>query len=93
MMVQGNEIVMFVLGLGGMAFVWGNTSRIRRIRYWPILVSGFCVLFAAWTLTILEAFFWPEIFNFLEHICYALSSLLVALWCWKVALRGKMEAK
>ncbi|MBW1821272.1 MAG: hypothetical protein JRI92_05825 [Deltaproteobacteria bacterium] len=49
-----------------------------------ILITGFYVLLAGWVLTILEGLFWNDLLNVLEHICYTASSILIAVWCWKI---------
>jgi hypothetical protein len=82
--IQENEIVMLLLGTGLFFFVWKNRSQLERIQGWKILESGFYILFTAWILTVLEGFFWKNLINYLEHICYALSSIILAAWCYKV---------
>ena len=91
-MLQGNEIVMLLLGLGVLIFTVNNRVQFKRLPAWKILASAFYVLAGAWVLTVIEGFIWKDLFNLLEHICYATSSLLVALWCWHV-FGFKKEAK
>jgi MFS superfamily sulfate permease-like transporter len=88
-MIQDNEALLFVLGVGVLIFVLGNHWRLRRLPASRILLAGFYVLVAGWVLTILEGFFWQELLNTLEHMCYTGSSVLMAIWCWKVF--GKKE--
>ena len=83
-MIQENEIVMLLLGVGVFVFILGNRPQLRWIPSSNLLISGFFSLFVAWVLTVLESFFWNELLNILEHICYAASSILVAIWSWKV---------
>lgn len=82
-MLQENEIVMFLLGIGVFIFTLINQLKLKRLPEWKILISGFYFLIAGWTLTVLEGFFWKGTLNYLEHICYAVSSVLVAIWCWR----------
>ncbi|MFH1488860.1 MAG: hypothetical protein ABII06_08150, partial [Pseudomonadota bacterium] len=82
--IQENEIVMLLLGIGVFIFTLVNRSTLKRIPSWEILIGGFYVLLAGWVLTVLEGFLWKDLFNYLEHICYTGSSLFMALWCWKV---------
>ena len=83
-MVQENEVILFLLGVGVLIFILANRQRLKRLPASRILIAGFYVLLAGWVLTILEGFVWNEFLNFLEHTCYAGSAVLVATWCWKV---------
>ena len=91
-MVQENEIVMLILGLGVLVFVVANRTPLRRFQASGILMVGFYLLLAGWTLTVLEGFFWEGLLNYFEHTCYAIGSVLVALWCWRV-FGGRKEAR
>jgi hypothetical protein len=83
-MVQENEIVMLLLGIGVLIFTLNNLSQLKRIPKWRILIWTFHTVLGGWLLTVLESFFWNELLNLLEHTCYAVSSVLMAVWCWKV---------
>ncbi len=90
-MIQENEILMLILGGGVFIFTLVYQMRIKRIPAWQILIAGFYILLAGWVLTVLESFFWKVPLNYLEHMCYACSSVLMAVWCWKVILVSKKE--
>ena len=83
-MIQENEIITLLLGIGVMIFILANKQKVKRIPAAKILIAGFYVLLAGWVLTILEGLFWREFINVLEHICYTSSSILMAVWCWKI---------
>ena len=83
-MIQENEIITLLLGIGVMIFILANKQKVKRIPAAKILIPGFYVLLAGWVLTILEGLFWRELLNVLEHICYTASSILIAIWCWKI---------
>ena len=83
-MVQENEIVMLLLGLGVLIFMLGNRQRIKSIPASNILTACFYTLVTGWVFTVIEGFIWPGFFNLLEHLCYAGSSVLMAVWCWKI---------
>jgi len=91
-MIQQNEIIMLLLGIGVLIFVLENRQKLKLVPASQILISGFCIILAGWILTVLEDFFWKDFFNFLEHLCYAASSLLMAAWCWKVFGARKKDA-
>ena len=88
-MIQENEIVMLLLGGGVFIFTLTNRLMFNRLPAWKILFAGLYLLFAGWILTVLEGFFWKDFLNYVEHMCYAGSSVLVAVWCCKVFGSGK----
>lgn len=88
-MIQQNELIIFLLGLGVLTFILANRWRISRFPAWRVLVASFCILLLGWLLTILEDILWRDLLNFAEHISYALSSLLIAFWCWRVFYKGE----
>lgn len=92
-MIQENEMVMFIIGAGVFLFTVAYRVQLKRIPEWRILISAFRILVAAWLLTILEGFFWGETLNYLEHFCYACSTVLMVIWCWKIAFNRKLETK
>lgn len=82
--IFGNEIVMLSIGTGVLLFILSNRARLKHLAAYRILIAAFCLMLAGWILTVFEGFFCEWLLNFLEHLCYAVSSLLVMVWCWKV---------
>ena len=91
-MIQGNEIVMLVIGIAVFTFSLVYAEEVKRIPQWTILLLAFYILLVAWTVTIVEGFFWATALNYLEHLCYVCSSLLLVVWCWKVSFGNKVES-
>lgn len=91
-MIQENEIVSLLLGIGCFAFILTNRSKIKQIPESKTLVASFYILIAGNVLTVLEGLLWNDLLNLLEHIAYALSSVLLTVWCWKIFTR-KADAK
>ena len=83
-MIQQNELIMLLLGIGCMIFILVNKQKVKRVPVAKTLIAGFCLLLAGYVLTIFEGLFWKDFLNVLEHICYTASSILVAVWCWKI---------
>ena len=83
-MIQGNEVIMLLIGIGVFIFIIENRQQLQRILFSQILILGFCLTLAGWIFTILEGFFFKDFLNLIEHACYAGSSVSVALWCFKV---------
>lgn len=88
-MIQENEILMLLLGICVFIFIQKNWKRLQNIPESKTLIAGFWVVLVGWLMTVLEGFFLEELLNYIEHICYAGSSLLMVLWCWKVFRGGK----
>ncbi len=96
--IHENEIVMLLIGVGVSVFIQGNQRRLKGLQVSKILVAGFCMMLGGWILTNLEGLFsegtfWNNFLNTLEHICYAIGSILVAVWCWKVFGSGRETGK
>ncbi len=83
-MIQENEVVMALLGIGVLVFIMANRLPLKHLPASEILIVGFYMLLTSWILTVLEGFFWGNPLNFLEHMCYAGSAVLVVAWCWRV---------
>lgn len=83
-MIKENEIMVLILAIGVWVFLTVNRARIKQLRGWRTFLTAFAVLTAGWVLTILEGFFWQEALNLSEHICYSVSSIFLALWCWQI---------
>ena len=92
-MIYENEVIMCILSLGVLTFMLAHHGQLKRVPAYGYLLTGFCVLVAAWLLTILEHFLWTSVLNFLEHFCYAFSSVVVALWCRRVFGRVKEQKR
>jgi hypothetical protein len=90
-MIHENEIVMLFIGGGVLILILKYRSPLKRLPASKILLAGFFTLLAGWVLTVLEEFFWNGFLNYLEHLSYAGSSLLVLLWCWIVFGKGEGE--
>jgi hypothetical protein len=75
---------MFLLSTGCVIFIFVNRQKLKRIPLARTLIAGFSVLLAGYALTILEGLLWNDFLNILEHICYTASSILLAVWCWKI---------
>lgn len=90
-MIQGNEIIMLLIGIGVLIFIIENLQQLRRFIYSEILLLGFYLILVGWILTVLEGFFYKDLLNLVEHACYAGSSVSIAFWCFKVFGRKKED--
>ena len=88
-MIQANELVLLLFGLGGLIFILLNSARLKKLPEMPFLLHGFYSLLAAWVFTVAEGFVWPRTLNVLEHLAYLMSALLVLVWCIRLTYRRR----
>jgi hypothetical protein len=88
-MVQEDEIIMLVLGVGALLFIIINYARLKHYPSINTLITGFCFSLLAWMLTVLEGFLLETALNFAEHFCYLASAVCVALWMYKTLATSK----
>ena len=86
-MIEENEVIRLLLGLGVLVYALSVRSRLMRVPRCSILFGAFTVLLGGWTLTVLEGLIWEASLNALEHLCYAVSAILLLWWCWQVFKR------
>ena len=89
-MIEGNEVVMLLIGFGVLIFLYKNRLNPPDIPAYKILSASFYVLFAGLLMTVLEGFILNTFLNYLEHICYAVSSILIAVWCAYLSMRKEV---
>lgn len=87
-MIQENELITLLISIGAVIFISINYSKLKPLPALEILLLGLSILLIGWVLTIIEGFFLNEFFNLLEHICYMISSVLIAVWFW-IAFKNK----
>ncbi len=90
-MLKENEVIMLLLGLGVLALILLNIHHVRKIRYWKTICISYCLILSGWIFTVLEGIFWESFLNYLEHLCYLASAILMSIWCIKATVRIKME--
>jgi len=91
-MVQSNEIVMFIMGIGVLIFIMKNSEELVYIPHHKLLLRSFYVLLGAWFFTNIEALIATQICNIAEHVCYVCSSILLTLWLFRMGFK-KEEAE
>jgi hypothetical protein len=88
-MVETSEVITLILGVISLLFVCLNIQQIGKVPFFSLFFLSYIIMIMSWTATVLEGFIWSVFFNFLEHTEHLLSSVLLASWCWKIALRNK----
>ena len=81
-MLHENEVVMLALGIGVCFLILSYRRHLKRIPRWSSFLTAYLLLMVAFVMTIAEGFLWSGVLNIIEHVCYAVSAILMAFWCW-----------
>jgi len=91
-MIQPSEIIVFLVVLLCTGIVCRFWEKLQRIPFATILFTAFFLLLAGLIMTILEGFIFKDTLNIIEHLCYAISSVSLVFWTWKVfAAKGASQ--
>lgn len=90
-MLAQNEVVTLFLSLGVLLFIQANLRRLPEIPSYNWMIAGYLAYVLAMIFTIAEGYLWEPGFNFLEHLSYTVSAILLVIWIWRLA-RPKREA-
>ncbi len=82
--IEKSEFLLLLLSMGILIFLAGNASKFRQIQHSKTLIISFLIFFVGWVVTVLEGFFWESILNPIEHICYIVGAVFLAIWCRKI---------
>lgn len=83
-MIHENEIIMLLLGASIFLFIMRNHVWFSQIKAWKVIRTAYTILLLGWLFTVLEEYIFNNIFNWAEHICYALSSIILVMWFLRV---------
>lgn len=79
-----HEFLVMLVGLIIGAFFHTNHQQVKNIPNWVMFSFAYHALLAGLVLSVLEEYFLPVILNLAEHISYAASSLLLAVWIMRM---------
>jgi hypothetical protein len=88
-MFEEVELIMLILGIGVLVLAFIFKTEIKRLFAWKNLMVSYYFLLAGWFFTVAEAFLWPFYLNLAEHICYAASAVILAVWCFRFSFSHK----
>ena len=91
-MIQSNELIALIVGLGGLWFLLAYRGELRRLPSPRLLWYAFYFNIATWVCTVGEGLLWEETLNLLEHATSTVTAALLAYWCWKVTGTEKRPA-
>ncbi len=85
-----SEIIVLIIGIITLLFIKNNYQNIKKLPSFRYFLISFYLVLTGWFLSILEGFFLHRTLNMLEHTFYALSSISLAIWCYRVFVRGRV---
>lgn len=86
-----HEFLVLLVGVIIWIFIQSAKGKLKDLPDWALFTAAFNVFLASMVLTILEDYFWEHVFNLIEHVGYAVSTILLALWSWRVFMLEKRE--
>lgn len=82
--IEQSGVLLLLLGASVLLLIAAHRSRLKRLQAWQVLLAAYFVLLAGWVLEALEGVFGGAALALFEHTCYATSSVLLAVWCWRI---------
>jgi len=89
-MIQDNELVNLFSGLAAILVLVFIAKKVEPGKLY-FFFAAFSAMLCAYITTILEGFFWPDIFNLIEHASLAAAGILFALGCWYLGHNGAKD--
>lgn len=86
-----DELIMLFIALAVIIEIVANFGYIKRIQDNFLLLCGFVAFVLGASFTVAESFIFKEVLNYLEHLSYMASALILALWCGRVFGAKKQE--
>ena len=88
-MVEEIEVITLVGGVVVLAFLAWDRAVLRRQPRSILLVGAYACFLGGWAMSVLESFVLPDLVNLAEHLLYAIGSVLLMQWAWRLAREGR----
>lgn len=86
-MFEEREVITLLLGVGALALAVKNRRTLAYLHSLTLLLASLSLLIFGWVSTVLEGLQAGAVFDSVEHACYGLSSLAIAIWTYRTATR------
>jgi hypothetical protein len=80
-----SELITLVLAIGAFSFVLLFQARLKFFPGAKLLLAAFLLQLFSWCCTNLEAYFFPSVLNFIEHLTQLGSVLFLLIWTLKIS--------
>ena len=91
-MVSIPEILTWIIGVVVLLFGIVQYQYVQRLPDYVYLVVSYSAMLIAWTVTILEGFFWENFLNTLEHGFQLVSVIMLSVWCYRIVRQARVDA-
>ncbi len=89
--LEAEEIIQLFFCSSVFLIILFKYKDIKSFPSFKIIFSCYCFLVLGVFFDVLESYFFPDIFNIIQHISYAIMSLLFLIWAITVLLITKKE--
>lgn len=84
-----DELIMLIISLVVVIQAAANFRFLRVLPHQRLFLCSFGAMVLSVIFTVGEGFLFPETLNYLEHLSYAASAVLLAVWCGRVFMGRK----
>ncbi len=78
--IQYNEVISLVLLIWTIIYFYIQRDQLRKIPNWGYIFTALMMLIIGHIFTIVEGFWFHDLFNLIEHILHMVSAMFFALW-------------
>lgn len=86
-MLEDRELLAAIVALAVSLFIVVHRGRLPKVPHSQILIVSFYLLAASLVCSVVEVFFWEDVFNFIQHALAPTSLVLLAIWSWLTFVR------
>ncbi|MFO7795938.1 MAG: hypothetical protein ACQERB_05215 [Promethearchaeati archaeon] len=90
-MIEEGELIVFILGIVVFIFITINYKNLKTIPEFKFFFISIILILIAWCATVFEAIILYDLLNYIEHICYVLSSMFIFIWIILIMKRRRAE--
>ncbi len=90
---EPSEVAVLTIALAAGIFMLSHRKWLRQQPFAATAIAWFVLQLQAWSFTVLESFFYPDLFNFLEHFFYATAAVVALIACQSLLRHAKAGAQ
>ena len=92
-MIDASKLLTFLLAIGLWYFLIFNRERVKQLPEFKIFFWGLIAVTLSWCSSILENYFFLEVFESFEYIFLLCASCFFAVWSYRVFSKKAKETK